>query len=77
MEKDYDDSAFVENAKTNAEDTAEAEKIMKTGKMAPNPNKPKMKFRCGAEKKCGHKKSYKHGGLVKSGKPKLARKGWK
>jgi hypothetical protein len=68
-DKDYDDSAFEENAKTDAEDKAEAKKLMKTGKMAPQPEKdaPKIKMRCGKKK----------GGLVKQGKPKLAKKGWR
>jgi hypothetical protein len=66
----YDDEgAFEENAKTDAEDKAEAKKIMKTGKMAPQPKEdaPKIKMRCGK----------KNGGLVKQGKPKLAKKGWR
>jgi hypothetical protein len=48
---------------------AEAKKLMKTGKMAPQPEKdaPKIKMRCGK----------KNGGLVKQGKPKLAKKGWR
>jgi hypothetical protein len=68
-DKDYDDSAFEENAKTDAEDKAEAKKLMKTGKMAAQPEKdaPKIKMRCGK----------KNGGLVKQGKPKLAKKGWR
>jgi hypothetical protein len=65
-DKDYDDSAFEENAKTDAEDKAEAKKLMKTGKMAAQPEEdaPKIKMRCGK----------KNGGLVKQGKPKLAKK---
>jgi hypothetical protein len=48
----------------------------KTGKMAPQPEEdapkpeedaPKIKMRCGK----------KDGGLVKQGKPKLAKKGWR
>jgi hypothetical protein len=67
--KDYDDSDFKENAKEDAENKAEAKKIMKTGKMAPQPEEdaPKIKMRCGK----------KNGGLVKQGKPKLAKKGWR
>ena len=66
----YDDEgAFDENKKINEEDKAEAKKIMKTGKMAPQPEEdaPKIKMRCGK----------KNGGLVKQGKPKLAKKGWR
>jgi hypothetical protein len=41
----------------------------KTGKMAPQPEEdaPKIKMRCGK----------KNGGLVKQGKPKIAKKGWR
>jgi hypothetical protein len=70
VEKDYDDGgAFDENEKINEEDKAEAKKIMKTGKMAPQPEEdaPKIKMRCGK----------KDGGLVKQGKPKIAKKGWR
>jgi hypothetical protein len=70
VEKDYDDGgAFDENKKINEEDKAEAKKIMKTGKMAPQPEEdaPKIKMRCGK----------KDGGLVKQGKPKIAKKGWR
>jgi hypothetical protein len=70
VEKDYDDGgAFDENKKINEEDKAEAKKIMKTGKMAPQPEEdaPKIKLRCGK----------KDGGLVKQGKPKIAKKGWR
>jgi hypothetical protein len=44
-------------------------KLMKTGKMAAQPEEdaPKIKMRCGK----------KNGGLVKQGKPKLAKKGWR
>ena len=66
----YDDEgAFDENKKINEEDKAEAKKIMKTGKMAPQPEEdaPKIKLRCGK----------KDGGLVKQGKPKIAKKGWR
>jgi hypothetical protein len=119
VEKDYDDDgAFEEN-------DAETKKIMKTGKMAPQPDRdePKIKMRCGnkfaagglaAKKflkfvkkgkytdKTGKKididkeaakvkpedldletmktstpTKMKNGGLVRSGKPKLAKKGWR
>jgi hypothetical protein len=66
VEKDYDDDgAFDENKKIDAE----VKKIMKTGKMAPQPEEdaPKIKMRCGK----------KDGGLVKQGKPKIAKKGWR
>jgi hypothetical protein len=46
VEKDYDDEgAFDENKKINEENKAEAKKIMKTGKMAPQPEEdaPKIK----------------------------------
>jgi hypothetical protein len=68
VEKDYE-GAFDENKKINEEDKAEAKKIMKTGKMAPQPEEdaPKIKMRCGK----------KDGGLVKQGKPKIAKKGWR
>jgi hypothetical protein len=70
MEKDYDDSAFEDNKKEDAKNKIEAEKISKDNKIA-DPF-PKIKMRCG-------RKSMKLGGLVKliSGKPKLARKGWR
>jgi hypothetical protein len=70
VEKDYDDGgAFDENKKINEENIAEAKKLMKTGKMAPQPEEdaPKIKMRCGK----------KDGGLVKQGKPKIAKKGWR
>jgi hypothetical protein len=70
VEKDYDDGgAFDENKKINEENIAEAKKLMKTGKMAPQPEEdaPKIKLRCGK----------KDGGLVKQGKPKIAKKGWR
>ena len=70
VEKDYDDGgAFDENKKINEENIAEAKKLMKTGKMAPQPEEdaPKIKLRCGK----------KDGGIVKQGKPKLAKKGWR
>jgi hypothetical protein len=122
VEKDYDDDgAFDENKKIDAE----VKKIMKTGKMAPQPDRdePKIKMRCGnkfaagglaAKKflkfvkkgkytdKTGKKididkeaakvkpedldletmktstpTKMKNGGLVRSGKPKLAKKGWR
>jgi hypothetical protein len=66
----YDDEgAFDENKKINAEDKAEAKKIMKTGKMAPEPeqNEPKIKMRCGK----------KDGGFIRQGKPRIAKKGWR
>jgi hypothetical protein len=50
VEKDYDDGgAFDENKKINEENIAEAKKLMKTGKMAPQPegDSPKIKMRCG------------------------------
>jgi hypothetical protein len=59
VEKDYDDGgAFDENKKINEENIAEAKKLMKTGKMAPQPEEdaPKIKMRCG-----------KKDGLVKQG----------
>jgi hypothetical protein len=71
VEKDYDDGgAFDENKKINEENIAEAKKLMKTGKMAPQPegDSPKIKMRCGKKP---------DGGLVKQGKPKLAKKGWR
>ena len=70
VEEDYDDGgAFDENKKINEENIAEAKKLMKTGKMAPQPegDSPKIKMRCGK----------KDGGLVKQGKPKIAKKGWR
>jgi hypothetical protein len=70
VNEEYDDGgAFEENAKIDAENKAEAKKLMKTGKMAPQPEEdaPKIKMRCGK----------KDGGLVKQGKPKLAKKGWR
>ena len=70
VEKDYDDGgAFDENKKINEENIAEAKKLMKTGKMAPQPEEdaPKIKMRCGK----------KDGGLVKQGKSKIAKKGWR
>jgi hypothetical protein len=88
VEKDYDDGgAFDENKKINEENIAEAKKLMKTGKMAPQPegDSPKIKMRCGKmasqsegdsskiKMRCGKK----DGGLVKQGKPKLAKKGWR
>jgi hypothetical protein len=48
VEKDYDDGgAFDENKKINEENIAEAKKLMKTGKMAPQPegDSPKIKMR--------------------------------
>jgi hypothetical protein len=117
VEKDYDDDGAFEDVETK--------KIMKTGKMAPQPDidEPKIKMRCGnkfaagglaAKKflkfvkkgkytdKTGKKididkeaakvkpedldletmktstpTKMKNGGLVRSGKPKLAKKGWR
>jgi hypothetical protein len=117
VEKDYDDDGAFEDVETK--------KIMKTGKMAPQPDRdePKIKMRCGnkfaagglaAKKflkfvkkgkytdKTGKKididkeaakvkpedldletmktstpTKMKNGGLVRSGKPKLAKKGWR
>ena len=117
VEKDYDDGGAFEDVETK--------KIMKTGKMAPQPDRdePKIKMRCGnkfaagglaAKKflkfvkkgkytdKTGKKididkeaakvkpedldletmktstpTKMKNGGLVRSGKPKLAKKGWR
>ena len=117
VEKDYDDDGAFEDVETK--------KIMKTGKMAPQPDRdePKIKMRCGnkfaagglaAKKflkfvkkgkytdKTGKKididkeaakvkpedldletmktstpTKMKNGGLVLSGKPKLAKKGWR
>jgi hypothetical protein len=117
VEKDYDDDGAFEDVETK--------KIMKTGKMAPQPDRdePKIKMRCGnkfaagglaAKKflkfvkkgkytdKTGKKididkeaakvkpedldletmktstpTKMKNGGLVRSGKPKLTKKGWR
>ena len=117
VEKDYDDDGAFEDVETK--------KIMKTGKMAPQPDRdePKIKMRCGnkfaagglaAKKflkfvkkgkytdKTGKKididkeaakvkpedldletmktstpTKMKNGGLVRSGKPKLGKKGWR
>jgi hypothetical protein len=117
VEKDYDDDGAFEDVETK--------KIMKTGKMASQPDRdePKIKMRCGnkfaagglaAKKflkfvkkgkytdKTGKKididkeaakvkpedldletmktstpTKMKNGGLVRSGKPKLAKKGWR
>jgi hypothetical protein len=117
VEKDYDDDGAFEDVETK--------KIMKTGKMAPQPDRdePKIKMRCGnkfaagglaAKKflkfvkkgkytdKTGKKididkeaakvkpedldletmktstpTKMKNGGLIRSGKPKLAKKGWR
>jgi hypothetical protein len=117
VEKDYDDDGAFEDVETK--------KIMKSGKMAPQPDRdePKIKMRCGnkfaagglaAKKflkfvkkgkytdKTGKKididkeaakvkpedldletmktstpTKMKNGGLVRSGKPKLAKKGWR
>jgi hypothetical protein len=77
MANDYDDSDLKENKKSAAANKKDAEEIMKKGKMAPSPNKPKMKFRCGAKKSCGHRENKQNGGLVTKGKPKIAKKGWK
>jgi len=73
MEKDYDDSDLEENRKSAAANKKLTEEIMKKGKMAPEPeqDKPKIKLRCGGSK------GYKKGGLIKKGKPKLAKKGWR
>jgi len=79
MANDYDDSDFEENKKIIKE-------IMKKRKMAPEPedpeqDKPKIKLRCGSSglklRGCGGSKGYKKGGLVKSGRPKIAKKGWR
>jgi hypothetical protein len=116
VEKDYDDDGAFEDVETK--------KIMKTGKMAPQPDRdePKIKMRCGNKFAAGglaknflkfvKKGKYtdktgkkididkeaakvkpedldletmktstptkmKNGGLVRSGKPKLAKKGWR
>jgi hypothetical protein len=118
VEKDYDDDGAFDDVETK-------KKLMKTGKMAPQPDRdePKIKMRCGnkfaagglaAKKflkfvkkgkytdKTGKKididkeaakvkpedldletmktstpTKMKNGGLVRSGKPKLAKKGWR
>ena len=67
--EDYDDSEFNENKIITTEDRKIAKELSKDNKIA-DPF-PKMKMRCGGEK------GYKKGGLVKSGKPKIAKKGWK
>ena len=93
MANDYDkslDSDLQEIKKSAEKRTAEnkklAEEIMKKGKMAPEPedpeqDKPKIKLRCGSSglklRGCGGSKGYKKGGLVKSGRPKIAKKGWR
>ena len=47
----------------------------------PKQDKPKIKLRCGSSglklRGCGGSKGYKKGGLVKSGRPKIAKKGWR
>ena len=89
MANDYDDSDFEENKKIAEENKKTIKEIMKKGKMAPEPeepedpeqNKPKIKLRCGSSKLklrgCGESKGYKKGGLVKFGRPKIAKKGWR
>ena len=67
MANDYDDSDLEENKKSATANKKDAEKIMKKGEIAPNPDKPKMKMRCGATRKggrCGHTSEFKHGGRV-------------
>jgi len=86
MANDYDDSDFEENKKIAEENKKIIKEIMKKRKMAPEPedpeqDKPKIKLRCGSSKLklrgCGGSKGYKKGGLVKSGRPKIAKKGWR
>ena len=54
---------------------------IKGGKLSIDLNKGKTKSSTGKSKTTGGKitltKSFKKGGLVKSGKPKLAKRGWK
>jgi hypothetical protein len=67
VEKDYDDDgAFDENKKIDAE----TKKIMKTGKMAPQPDRdePKIKMRCGNKFAAGGLAAKKFLKFVKKGK---------
>ena len=86
MANDYDDSDFEENKKIAEENKKTLKELMKKGEMAPEPedpeqDKPKIKLRCGSSglklRGCGGSKGYKKGGLVKSGRPKIAKKGWR
>ena len=89
MANDYDDSDFEENKKIAEKNKKTLKELMKKGKMAPEPedpedpeqDKPKIKLRCGSSglklRGCGGSKGYKKGGLVKSGRPKIAKKGWR